>query len=653
MTPSFVRACLPLLLVLCGLRASAAGQGRELNQPPHPSARRLVERAVALAESDRPRAAITLLNKARSISPNYLRAHVKYINVKANYLGRYDDAEAEYGSLIRRFPDRPVYLLAWHFNPRGAAGRSALRRVVELAPHWTWGRYARALLIKDADPEGAASELARCIEEDGSAQEPYELLIELQERGLRRLADAIRTAEKLAARGDIRPSQRLPPLWRLRLAEARQSEGAKADLRRQLTSLENESRDVEVLLAVRSAYLNLLNDADGAEAVARRIARLDPTWTPLRGWLYTQVKSNQSGTPRLVVLVNRQIALYEKVQAVNAATELGAAERMRRLEELLGQGPSADVRRIIYESIFRLAIKSKNDSAAERYCKALRLFDPHDSALLSQTALLLADKKLRLSEALRLARMANALTSEFSPAVRPTNSPQSFQDELFPERKQREAYAVNRALALDALGWVLVRLKRAQEAEPLLRQALGQGRTESRLRHLAEALRGLGRAAEAAALEGEADVFLADSLKGKFIDEQFADLQLKPFEGRPFNLSSLKGKVVLINFWATWCVPCAAERPALQKLYRKYKGKGFEVIAASIDEDESKVRSSTARGGFDLSVMSPPELGKQLGVESVPASLFIDKRGRLRYRKTGYEEGDERELEAVIIELLK
>jgi thiol-disulfide isomerase/thioredoxin len=110
--------------------------------------------------------------------------------------------------------------------------------------------------------------------------------------------------------------------------------------------------------------------------------------------------------------------------------------------------------------------------------------------------------------------------------------------------------------------------------------------------------------------------------------------------------------VVLINFWATWCVPCAAERPALQKLYRKYKGKGFEVIAASIDDDESKVRSSATRGGFDLSVMSPPQLSKEFGVESVPASLVIDKRGRLRYRKTGYEEGDERELEAVIVELL-
>lgn len=95
MIRSLVRACLSLLLLLCGLRASAAGQRRELNQPPHPSARRLVERAVALAESDRPRAALTLLDKARSISQNYLRAHIEYINVKANYLARYDDAEAE------------------------------------------------------------------------------------------------------------------------------------------------------------------------------------------------------------------------------------------------------------------------------------------------------------------------------------------------------------------------------------------------------------------------------------------------------------------------------------------------------------------------------------------------------------------------------
>lgn len=624
-----------------------------MSQLPRPSARRLVERAVALAESDRPRAALSLLDKARSISPNYLRAHVEYINVKANYLGRYDGAAAEYGSLVKRFPNRPVYLLARHFSPRGEAGRSALRRVVELAPEWAWGHYAKALLIKEADPGGAANELARCIEKDGSAKEAYDLLIELQERRLNRMGDAIRTAEKLAARGDIRPSQRLPPLWRLRLLEARQSEEARRELRRQLSSLEAGTQEIEVLLAVRSAYLNLLEDADGAEAVARRITRLDPTWTPLRGWLYTQVKFNQSGAPRLVVLVNRQIALYERVQAVSAATELGAGERMRRVEELLGQGPSADVRRMIYEASFRLALQSKDGAAAERYYKALRLFDPSDSALLSRTAILLADRNLHLAEALRLARAASALTSDFRPAARPPNTPQSLHDELFPERKQRAAYAVNRALALEALGSVLLRLKRASEAEPLLRQALGQGRSESRLQHLAEALRGLGRLEDAAALKGEADVFLSDSLKAKFIDEPFADLQLKPLDGRPFNLSSLKGKVVLINFWATWCVPCVAERPALQKLYRKYKGKGFEVIAASIDDDESQVHSSAARGAFDLSVMSSPELSKEFKVESVPASLFIDKRGRLRYRKTGYEEGDERELEAVIVELLK
>lgn len=121
MIRSLVRAGLPFLLLLFGLCASAAGQGQELNRPPDPSARRMVERAIILAESDSPQAALTLLRKARFISPNYLRAHVEYVNIKANYLGRYDNAEAEYDSVIRRFPESPIYLLAWHFNPRGAA----------------------------------------------------------------------------------------------------------------------------------------------------------------------------------------------------------------------------------------------------------------------------------------------------------------------------------------------------------------------------------------------------------------------------------------------------------------------------------------------------------------------------------------------------
>jgi peroxiredoxin len=118
-------------------------------------------------------------------------------------------------------------------------------------------------------------------------------------------------------------------------------------------------------------------------------------------------------------------------------------------------------------------------------------------------------------------------------------------------------------------------------------------------------------------------------------------------------LSDLKGKAVVINFWATWCVPCTHEIPSLQKLYEKYKGEGFEILAVSTDDDASKIRSFVAKNKLTFLILNDPALREKLGIEGIPANLFIDRQGRIRYRKTGFEEGDEREFEVVIKELLK
>ncbi|MBI2554263.1 MAG: TlpA family protein disulfide reductase [Candidatus Rokubacteria bacterium] len=63
------------------------------------------------------------------------------------------------------------------------------------------------------------------------------------------------------------------------------------------------------------------------------------------------------------------------------------------------------------------------------------------------------------------------------------------------------------------------------------------------------------------------------------------NVTLPTLQGRPLALSELKGKVVLVNFWATWCIPCQWEMPLMEKLYQAYKGKGFVVVAISLDQE--------------------------------------------------------------------
>jgi thiol-disulfide isomerase/thioredoxin len=639
-------------LLILGSNVRAHDKGQHLNQPPPPAVRELVKRAVVLAESDKAWAAIAALKKALALAPDYLPAHVEYRNVKANFLGRSDEVEAEYRSLIKRFPRNPVYLMALYFDSNGAYGRESLERVVDLAPEWAWGHYAKALLVKEKDPESAVVELQHCIEKESSALRAYDKLIELQEDRLHRIDDAIRTAEQLAAQTDIRQQHRLEQLWRLRLIKNHGSAEAKTALANELSRLES-SGDVDTLLAVRSAYLNELKDSERASVIEHKIVRLDPSWTPQRGWLYNQIKRNQSQVPRFVVLVNRQIALSKKVADMAGATNLSYEERISHLRELLAQQPSAAVRRIIYEDIFRLAVRSGNAGEARESGLRLHFIDPDDSALLSQMALVLADKKAHLPEALYFARKAERLTAVFRRAARPPNTAQLLFDQLFPEKEQREEHRRNRVLALDALGWSLTQMRQARQAEHWLREALQIERSETRLWHLAKALQLLGRNDEAAVVETESNTFLADTIRKKFTNEPVDDLQLESIEGRKLQLSDLKGKVVLLDFWATWCGPCVAEMPALKRLYEKYKEKGLEVIAVSVDKDSSKVRPFAKENALNFFVSIDPALGKKFAKDGIPVSLFIDKTGTLRYREDGYEEGDEREIELVITELLK
>ena len=639
-------------LLILGANVHALDNGRHLNQPPPPAVRELVRRAVLLAERDKPRAAIAGLKRILAKSPDYLEAHVEYGNIKANYLNRSDEVQAEYRSLIRRFPRNPVYLMALYILSQGEFGRESLQRVVQLAPEWAWGHYAKALLINEHDLEGAVVELQHCIEKDPAALAAYQTLIDLQQNRLHRIDDAVRTAEQLAAQTDIRPQRRLQPLWRLHLVKNQRSEEAGRELTDELARLES-SKEIDTLLAVRAAYLDLLKDTTRARIVERKIVVLDPTWTPERGWAYNAMMRNLSEAPRHVVLVNRQIALWDKVMKVARATKTSPEERIAHLKEFLGQQPNTAVRRQIYEEIFKLAVRSGEATEVRKYGRLLHLMDPYDSALLSQMAVVLADKRTHLTEALSLARKAERLTATFQRARRPPNTSQRWIDFLFPEQKQRSQYKLNRALALDALGWTLTQMRQAQQAEPWLRQAIEIERSENPLWHLAKALQMLGRNDEAAVIDSEANTFLANKIKTGFTNEPVGDLQLESIEGRHFKLADLKGKVVLIDFWATWCVPCVEAMPALKKLYEKYKEKGLEILAVSIDEDAREVRPFATENKLNFFVAHSPTLRERFKAETIPTTLLIDKHGNLRYRKVGFEEGDEREIEVVIIELLK
>lgn len=118
------------------------------------------------------------------------------------------------------------------------------------------------------------------------------------------------------------------------------------------------------------------------------------------------------------------------------------------------------------------------------------------------------------------------------------------------------------------------------------------------------------------------------------------DFSLKDIEGRDVSLSQYRGKVVLLEFWATWCPPCKATIPELIAVQNKYRDRGFVVVGVSVDDDPDlaqKLSKFSKDHGINYSVLPGNEkVEKAYHVGSIPVSFLIDKQGKIVNSYTGY-----------------
>jgi peroxiredoxin len=107
------------------------------------------------------------------------------------------------------------------------------------------------------------------------------------------------------------------------------------------------------------------------------------------------------------------------------------------------------------------------------------------------------------------------------------------------------------------------------------------------------------------------------------------DFQLEDLNGTMRSLSQYRGKVVLVNFWATWCKPCTTEMPAMQACYDRLQDKGFVVLGVNELEDDDKVREHVKQYGHTFTVLMDRDnkVANQFGVYGLPVSVFIDEKG--------------------------
>lgn len=152
------------------------------------------------------------------------------------------------------------------------------------------------------------------------------------------------------------------------------------------------------------------------------------------------------------------------------------------------------------------------------------------------------------------------------------------------------------------------------------------------------------------------DAKLVEDLTSNFMDAGLTGkpappLKLKTLDGKDVDLDSFRGKPVLVDFWASWCVPCREQMPMLARLYGELKGKGLVLIGVSKDEEADKAREFLAKNHYDWPNVQDDKdehTSEAWAAEGIPKLALVDKQGKITFYRAGYGSHEEAELRAAL-----
>ncbi len=130
---------------------------------------------------------------------------------------------------------------------------------------------------------------------------------------------------------------------------------------------------------------------------------------------------------------------------------------------------------------------------------------------------------------------------------------------------------------------------------------------------------------------------------------------LQAASGGTVSLADLKGQVVMVNFWATWCGPCREEMPHLEALHQRYSDLGFALLGVNVEEDSSGVEKFLEETPVTFQILFDPTnaVTKMYDVIAMPSTVLVDRTGAMRFIHHGYQSGYENEYQTQIRALLR
>jgi len=120
---------------------------------------------------------------------------------------------------------------------------------------------------------------------------------------------------------------------------------------------------------------------------------------------------------------------------------------------------------------------------------------------------------------------------------------------------------------------------------------------------------------------------------------------LESRDGKPLSLAQYKGQVVMLNFWASWCVPCKQEMPLLDSIQKKYSKLGFTLIGVNVEPDSQAANAVLQKipVSFPIVYDTESKVSEAYQVSGMPSTVIIDRKGQVRMLHKGYKPGDENE----------
>ncbi len=375
-------------------------------------------------------------------------------------------------------------------------------------------------------------------------------------------------------------------------------------------------------------------------------------------------------------------------------------EQLRKLQALLKERTPANEEAFaeVHEMLFELFAKNKSSREALQHARNMLALQakqnsPYIPVSLKSIAETLLKNKIALDSSAAYASRALALADKFPLGLIRYFPETGFIPSFVSEKDRKAGTDKAKANTLALLAMIRQEQKRSALAATLMKEALQLSRDKETLTQALKFYENTGHKPEAAsaawdmlmltpndtmALNAFKRTEQTDLLPAKMVEldtvwtrRMRASLNserlnkkapalegLLDMEGNPVSAASLQNKIVILNFWATWCVPCMEEMPYMQKVYTQYKNNPDVVFLVTNSAARNTLQDAQKWAGrkkydFPVYFASEPKLTEQLGFQVIPATFIIDKNGMIQFRMIGFEGATIEKKVSVAIELLK